>query len=202
MKNSRQPLRKMTIRHSILLIIMASLWAAACGRSDGNPVPRPVAYPRIERYTAQYDTINAGKVALPVNAFATTDIRQKDRQNTWINVGYPRYRATLRYTLSRLKGEELSRAIENRLTRMSLNAGGNMTEIIELQSLDGIKSTILVTPGAVVTPVQILSTDSTGIMLSGVLEINSTTATPEEISPVVAAVKDDLLYTAKHISRQ
>lgn len=192
----------MTIRHSILLIIMASLWAAACGRSEGNPVPRPVAYPRVERYMAQYDTINTGGVALPVNAFATTDIRQKDRQNTWINVGYPRYRATLRYTLSRLSGEELSRAIENRLTRMSLNAGGNMTEIIELQSLDGIKSTILVTPGAVVTPVQILSTDSTGIMLSGVLEINSATATPEEISPVVAAVKDDLLYAAKHISRQ
>lgn len=189
-------------RSLILLTIIASLCLAGCGGHKDNPVPRPVAYPRVEPYPALYDTICSEGVLLPVNAGATSTLLQKDRQSAWINVGYPRYNATLRYTLSRLHGKELAGAIDNRLTRMSLNAGGNTTEIIELQSLDGIKSTILVTPGAVVTPVQILSTDSAGIMLSGVLEINSPTATPEEISPVVAAVKEDLLYTAKHISRQ
>ena len=83
---------------------------------------------------------------------------------------------------------------------MSLNAGGNTTEILELQNPAGIASTIFVTPGATVTPVQILSTDSTRFVISGVLEINSQSATREEIAPVVTAVKEDLLFTAKHIS--
>lgn len=129
-------------------------------------------------------------------------MRPNDDGNTWIDVTYPRYRAILRYTLSDHDRATVAKAIDNRLTRMSLNSGGNTTEIIELQSLDGISSTIFVTPGATVTPVQILSTDSTSFLLSGVLEISGDSVTREEISPVVSAVKEDMLYTAKHISHR
>ncbi len=92
-------------------------------------------------------------------------------------------------------------AIDNRLTRMSLNTGGNTTEITELKSPAGISSTILVSPEATVTPIQILSTDSTGILLSGALEITGQEATPEEIAPIVNAVKEDIIHTAKHLTR-
>ncbi len=183
-------------------IILLAVTAAGCRKNAENPVPRPVAYPRIELYAPDYDSIVTPVVVLPVNKSAVTTVEQKSDSNLWINAVYPRYRATLRYTISSHGSKGLADAIDNRLTRMSLNAGGNTTEIIELQSPAEISSTIFVTPGATVTPVQILSTDSTRFIISGVLEINSPSATREEIAPVVAAVKDDLLYTAKNLSRR
>ncbi len=189
-------------RIPILLTAITAIISAGCRKSTDNPVPRPVAYPRIEVYKPVYDTIDTVGVLLPVNKGATRSIRPNGDGNTWIDVTYPRYRAILRYTLSDHDRATLAKAIDNRLTRMSLNSGGNTTEIIELQSLDGISSTIFVTPGATVTPVQILSTDSTSFLLSGVLEISGDSVTREEISPVVSAVKEDMLYTAKHISHR
>ena len=170
--------------------IILTLCMTGCRKNTDTPVPRPVAYPRVEVYPAIYDTVTVHDIMLPV----------KNDSNAWINVTYPRYHATLHYTASRHSRGGVTEATDNRLTRMSLNAGGNTTEILELQNPAGIASTIFVTPGATVTPVQILSTDSTRFVISGVLEINSQSATREEIAPVVTAVKEDLLFTAKHIS--
>lgn len=180
--------------------IILTLCPTGCRKSTDTPVPRPVAYPRIEVYPAIYDTVTVHDIMLPVNKGAVIAIDTKNDSNAWINVTYPRYHATLRYTASRHSRGGVTEATDNRLTRMSLNAGGNTTEILELQNPAGIASTIFVTPGATVTPVQILSTDSTRFVISGVLEINSQSATREEIAPVVAAVKEDLIFTAKHIS--
>ena len=179
-----------------------TLTTAACRKPADNPVPRPEAYPRIEAYEAAYDSITAGGLVVPVNKGAVSEVARNSGKSQWINLSYPRYRATLRYTITTGSARDVKESVDNRLTRMSLNSGGNTTEIIELRTPEGIASTIFVTPGATVTPLQILSTDSASFTMSGVLEIASPTATREEIMPVVAAVKEDLLYTAKHIARQ
>ena len=193
----------MTSRITLLTAMAITLTTAACRKATDNPVPRPEAYPRIEAYEAAYDSITAaGGLVVPVNKGAVSEVARNSGKSQWINLSYPRYRATLRYTITTGSARDVKESVDNRLTRMSLNSGGNTTEIIELRTPEGIASTIFVTPGATVTPLQILSTDSATFTMSGVLEIASPTATREEIMPVVAAVKEDLLYTAKHIARQ
>lgn len=183
------------------LFLTLSAVAGACrGNSGETPVPRRTAYPRIEPYPRLYDTIRTGSVTLPVNSAAALTVSDRSATSTWIDAVYPRYGATLRYTVTRLQGKALLDAIDGRLTRMSLNTGGNTTEITETRSPGGICSTVLVSPAATVTPVQILSTDSTTFMLSGVLEITRPDVTADEIAPVVEAVRGDVIHTASHIA--
>lgn len=100
-----------------------------------------------------------------VNDSTTVDIASHGDAATWIDVRYPRYGATLRLTLSRLEGDSLFTAIANRRERIALNAGGLRKDCdgtdCPQRAFIGNRGH----PGAMVTPLQIIATDSTGSLL-------------------------------------
>ncbi len=143
------------------------------GRTDSSSaVPRRTAYPRIELYDSVYRPVSLTlPVRIMVNDSTTVDIASHGDAATWIDVRYPRYGATLRLTLSRLEGDSLFTAIANRRERIALNAGGLRSTVTELTAPNGLSSEIVATPGAMVTPLQIIATDSTGLLFTGALEM-------------------------------
>lgn len=191
------------MRFLILFALLATV-ASSCGGGGGDvAVPRPEAYYRVTPYPGRYVDAAVGDVVIPVNSSCEVALDTAANGFIWLDAAYPRYGAVLRFTLSPLSGKELFNAVDNRLTRMSLNSGGNATEIITLSSGSGsVGSTILVSPGATVTPVQILATDSLSFMLSGVLEMSRPDVSREEAAPVVKAVTDDLINAAKKIHKR
>ncbi len=176
------------------------------GRTDSSSaVPRRTAYPRIEFYDSVYRPVSLTlPVRIMVNDSTTVDIASHGDAATWIDVRYPRYGATLRLTLSRLEGDSLFTAIANRRERIALNAGGLRSTVTELTAPNGLSSEIVATPGAMVTPLQIIATDSTGLLFTGALEMPP--ALPgndaEYYMPIVEGVERDLIHMAKNLTAE
>lgn len=175
------------------------------GKRADNAVPRRTAYPRVELYDSAYrQAADSLPLVLMVNDSATVDIARHGDEATWIDVRYPRYGAVLRLTLSRLDKGALLKAIANRYERMALNAGGLPSTVTTLTAPDGLSSEIVETPGAMVTPLQIIATDSTSLLLTGALEMPPASADgdndAERYMPVVKGVERDLMHMAKHLT--
>ncbi len=173
------------------------------GNGNTSAVPRRTAYPRIELYDSTFHDASAELYAiLMVNDSAQTDITSHSPEATWIDVRYPRYGATLRLTLSCLSGKALHEAIANRSERIALNAGGMQSTVTQLTSAENISSEIITTPGAMVTPLQIIATDSSSILLTGALEMPASAESAEYYDPIVKGVERDLIHMAKHLAKR
>lgn len=174
------------------------------GRTDNSTaVPRRTAYPRIELYDSVYRQASPTlPVKLMVNDSTIVNIALHGDAATWIDVRYPRYGATLRLTLSRLSGDSLLTAIANRRERMALNAGGLRSTVTELTAPHGLSSEIVATPGAMVTPLQIIATDSASLLISGALEMPPALPDndPEYYMPIIDGVERDLIHMAKNLT--
>lgn len=203
-------------RHPVItsLAAMLPVWIAAIGFSfaltecDGNPrdvaVPRPTAYPRVLPYDTLYTPIDRLPVVMEVNSYATVT-RGDDRDSTAtdkINISYPRYGATLYCTYTPVTAATATAVIDNRVERMSLNAGSLSTEISRLTTPAGVDATILVTPEARVTPVQFLATDSATFVLTGALYFANSASSSDSIRPVLDAVSRDIVHTVTHLRRR
>ena len=181
--------------------IFILLTGECSGRGEGSAVPRRTAYPRIELYDSTYRQASAAlPLNLMVNDSTTVEIAVHGEAATWIDVIYPRYSATLRLTLSRLSGDSLRHAIDNRHERMALNAGGLRSTVTELAAPGGLSSEIVSTPGAMVTPLQIIATDSTGLLLTGALELTPSANDAEYYLPIIHGVERDLIHMAKNLT--
>jgi len=166
---------------------------------ENNAIPRPEAYHRIIPYDTVYRQVENLPVKMMLNAQA--DIATKySGGNTWIDVTYRRYGAVLHYTLAQSSPKDTEKALANRIERASMNTGGRDSEIIELTSPGGFTSTVIITPGATVTPIQHIATDSKGTLIYGSLEIIHVVNDPEETRPIVEAVTHDVMETAKQLS--
>ena len=93
--------------------------------------------------------------------------------------------------------------LDNRAERMALNTGGARSELIELVSDGGFSGRLMTTRSSTVTPLQFLASDPHGSMVvSGALFIGDAAeaSSPDSLTPVVDAVRDDLLHALKHLS--
>ncbi|MCM1518784.1 MAG: hypothetical protein NC117_09100 [Pseudoflavonifractor sp.] len=204
----------MSRRHHNLLTQIATmlpLWAIAMAFSfsvtecDGNrndvAVPRPSAYPRVVTYDTVYVAVDSLPVMFEVNSSTTVTRGDEAEPNAInkINVIYPRYGATLYCTYTPVTPATAPAVIDNRVERMSLNAGSLSTEISRMSNRHGIGSAILVTPAAKVTPVQFLSTDSASFVLTGALFTGTGPADTDSMRPVLDAVVSDLVHSLGRI---
>ena len=189
----------MTIGHLLLCAATLAISATACRHAADTPIPRRTAYPRIELYDTCYRTLPS--TGIEVNAQATASVgKGADGDATWIDIAYPRYRATMRLTLRRLSGRELDRAIANRMERADRDAGGSAAEITEIASPDGIETIIALTPQARVTPLQIIATDHRSFLLSGAVQLDASEGwSGEAARPAVEAVRRDMEHLATHL---
>lgn len=191
---------------SILRYIMCAVTAAAlcasCGGSH-TPVPLPAAYPRIDVADSTYRVVSGSlPLHFEINTAATvlTDSMAADG-TVWLTVGYPAYHSTLYLTFTPVDGEaEARRVTDNRRERMVLNTSGATTMLISLRSPAGFDSEVAVTPAGSATPVQLLSAGN-GHIVSGACFLEAaTTADPDSVSPIVKALRADLIHAAKTIS--
>lgn len=204
----------MSRRHHNLLTQLGALlplWVLAISFSfmltecDGNrndvAIPRPAAYPRVIAYDTLYTPIDSLPVMFEVNSGATVTRGDETDPHAInkINVVYPRYGATLYCTYTSVTPASAAGVIDNRVERMSLNAGSLSTEISRMTNRHGVGSAILLTPSAKVTPVQFLSTDSATFVLTGALFLSSQPSHTDSIRPVLDAVVADLIHSLKDI---
>lgn len=184
---------------ALIATVIAAAAVSCSGSGDSSTaVPRREAYPRVNLYDTAYVAVPSLPIHLEVNSSAALSVDEKSAATRWINIGYPRYDATVRLTLQSLSGDSLRRAIDNRRQRASLDIGGNTTEITQLTSPAGVSTMIMLTPSAAVTPLHIIATDSARFILSGVAQFTSPSI--EANAPALAAIYADLLRAAKTIA--
>lgn len=184
---------------SCIIIAAAAISCTGTGGSQA-PVPRKVAYPRVELYDSTYVDVIGLPVKFAVNSSAGVKINEKSVDTNWINIDYFRYGATVRLTLQMLPKQEIAAALANRMERAMLDTGGYPTELTELTSPAGVASTIMLTPSATVTPLHFIATDSATFVLSGAVEFKNPDI--EANTPAVNAIHADLLHAAKTLSRR
>lgn len=189
----------------LLAVAVSVVFSDCSGGNTGRvAVPRPAAYPRPWLYdTLRRAVPEAAPLLFYANAGATV-IRPSggNGDGLWLNIAYPRYNATVYCTFTPVSDADRDEVIENRLERMGLNAGGLPSEVLTLDSPGGFHSQLLVTPAESVTPLQFLSTDGDGWVVSGAVYLDHAprAATADSIAPVIDAVKTDLLYALKQLS--
>lgn len=202
------------IRTSLLALI--PIWTLAivfafsvseCG-NDGDAstaVPRRTAYPRIEVYDTVYAAVERLPIVFEVNAAATVSrgLRDGREDANWINVKYDRYGATLLCTYSPVTPATVADVMDNRIERMSLNAGDMTTDVTTISTLSGVDATVLMTPRAKVTPIQFMATDSATYVLTGALYFDRAAAVDaDSVMPILEAVRGDVIHAISHLQRR
>lgn len=188
-----------------LLAVLLSMVFSDCsgGSADRVATPRPAAYPR----PWLYDTIRravpeAAPLLFYANAGATVSRPSGgDGDSRWLNIAYPRYNAVVYCTFTPVTDADRAKVIDNRLERIGLNAGGLPSEVLTLDSPGGFHSQLLVTPAESLTPLQFLSTDGEGWVVSGAVYLDHAprAAAADSIAPVIDAVRADLLYALERL---
>lgn len=189
-----------TIRPLFLIVTFLALLSGCNGKTD-TVVPRRTAYPRVQLYDTIYKELPTTTFMIMVNASTEAELSRRSDTDIWINIRYPRYKATLSLTLLETAGERLRNALDNRSERMSLNLNG-----VKYQSFrtfhNDISAIMPVAESPCVTPVQILASDNRSFLLTGALTFDGDTVREiEEIAPAVNAVKDDIIYMINHLKR-
>lgn len=169
--------------------------SAGCARRPA-PVPRPHAFPRIEVYPETYHAVNN----LMINDSARFEPGVTEG---WFDIVYPAYNVRVNCTLTHTESSlHLQSVIDNRIERLERNAAGAPGELTELTSTEGVGGMLIVTPGALATPVQFLATDSARYVLSGSAVFASPGASPDSVAPIVNAIERDMIYMLKHLPQK
>lgn len=180
------------------LSVALLLFVPGCSHKSDTPVPRPVAYPRIEIYDSVFTPVPYLPLHFELSRHATITRDSSHAGSLWINALYPAYGATIHFTLTPVNPATAAAVVDNRTERMSLNSGGHPTEITQLIAPSGFSSRILVTPAGSLTPVQFISVSPQWVV-SGALYLPGADSNPDSVAPIVNAVYRDLIHTAKTI---
>lgn len=187
--------------HIAIVTLALGMFVQSCGNDSSNrkPVdtPRRIAYPRIDTYDTVYTAIGDLPVNMEVNAGAVVSIPRTENEDViWIDVDYPRYKATLHCTVMATDPQKTPMIVDNRTQRMSLNLGENAATQLTVRSRSGVyDSVVLTTTGQTLTPVQFLSVGQRWIV-SGALQWHDTMlSSADSISPIVDAVTRDVTHT-------
>lgn len=185
---------------SILPYTLIAVAVTACNSHAVKdiPVPRPAAYHRITLPDSTYRTTDAGLVSLQLNAATNDTIVTAG--NSWITSHYPDLGTSVYITVNELSPSSATSAIDNRVERLSLNTGGNPTEVSSFTTPAGLDAKIIVTPSGTPTPVQFIATDHASILVSGTATVaDAATAPTDSLLPVINMLQRDITHLLKTI---
>lgn len=77
---------------------------------------------------------------------------------------------------------------------MSLNSGGNRSELFELETPAGFSGKVLVTAVGTLTPVQFVAYNERWVVSGAYFVGEDAAATPDSIAPAIQAVKRDIIH--------
>jgi len=181
----------------ILIAISLAFILSGCSHSGTQPVPKPVAYPRINLYPADYKEMHS--LRINSNAKILLDSLLPDG-SLWLTADYPRYNSTLYITRTKVAQSDIGEAVSNRIERMALNNGGAGGELLTFDTTDGYSVRILITPRGSANPAQLVAVNTaTGSIISASAVMNSPDAVSnhDSIAPVVRALRDDIVALIK-----
>lgn len=183
---------------TVLCAAAASL--GACSHSDSGTAPLPRAYPRV----ALYDSVYSAPDSFPVYFEINSSVPSRIPRRGWLDVAYPRYGATLHLSAVDCAADRLAAEIERRRERMALNLYGMTAETRHMASDDGsFETVLLVSRDPVATPLQFLSVDTLGMIVSGSVYMPGVDAASptDSVAPVVSAIERDLVRALKTMRR-
>ena len=190
---------------AVLLPLMVLLASCSGSGNADKPVPRRHAYPRIHLYTNDYQNIG-GVPSLEINrsAIITSD-SVRAGGSRWLTLSYPHYNGAAYLTFLPTTPENFSAAVDNRLERIGLNAGGSSVENISfLSEGEEFHCELFTARGESVSPVQFLAYNNSHTLLGygtfnfapGV-DLSKT----DSVSPVINTVRLDMIHLLKNLDK-
>lgn len=191
---------------ALVVIVIANLaiLLSHCATS-GYVIPKPKAYFKIEPYDTVYKQFSELPLTLMVNDSAQCYLVNDSTKATgseWINIYYPRYKATLFCSYVPVTKQSLNKHIGNRIQRIMLNAGQEIPRNIIFQdTIHNMSASVYFTSAESISPLQFLVTDSTSYLFSGALYF-SDKVKDDSISPVIDYITDDVMYMLQTLKPQ
>lgn len=174
----------------LLVIAVLVLGALSCTRQPA-PVPRPRAFQRIETPDSVYCIFYGPVATFEINASADT----LHPSETALDVLYGTLGARLYTSQRRFKApENLTEAIDNRITRISLNLGGAQARSASFVNDAGFECTVVTALDPVPTPVQFYACDASGRFVNGAAVFALAPSSADSVAPAVAALERDVIH--------
>lgn len=185
----------------VIVIANMAILLSHCATSD-FVIPKPKAYFKIEPYDTAYKQFDKLPLTLMVNDSAKCSLvndSTKANGSEWINIYYPRYKATLFCSYLPITKESLQKHIDNRMQRIILNAGQEIPRNIVFQdTIRKMSASVYFTSSESISPLQFIATDSTSYLFSGALYFNDKVK-GDSISPVIDYITDDVMHMLQTI---
>ena len=180
---------------SIILGFICVVAFTCCNRRP-VPVPRPVAYPRIQLADTVYRIVEATQniARVMANCQGDTVVIKKNKTAVWVDIVYGIYSgAVLHLTIQSVDKYNLAADMAGRMQRIEMNIGGNKPQVVEVSNgkFEGI---VVKAVSANVTPLQFLATDNKSVIVYGSFEMpESYSKDVEMFLPVINSVENDII---------
>lgn len=186
---------------AIIAIAFMAIILSRCA-TNNFVIPKPFAFFRIE----PYDTIYKPFIGLPINVELNTSSQAsfvndttRAKGNEWINVYYPRYKATIYCSYVPVTRSTIEKHISNRIERIMLNANNTVPRNVVFEdSVNHKSASLFFTPAESITPLQFIATDSINYLFSGAVYFDNK-ITEDSISPVIDYLTDDIVHLLQNL---
>ena len=174
------------MNRTFAIIVLATI-VFSC--SQRQPVPRRDAYPRMQLLDTAMVAADA-----PVYFLVNSQARIEQGREDWLNVAYDLYGATMYVTFTETTPENVETVKENRMERLLLNSGEQMSQHSEFVNRAGY-SVVLSYSEGVATPLQFIATDDSSMVVSGAVYFSNpkASASVDSIAPIIEALRDDIM---------
>lgn len=173
-------------------ISSAALCLFSCSHKEAAPIPRAEAWPR----TAVYDSVFAPVDSLPVRILANSGASSRiDRhgENVWLTTAYPRFDASILYTVAPTSPATLPAQMKEAMRRMSTSVANASFDISEKHNPAGWKLSVCRTMQPSPTPVWFFASDKNHLISGAIyLERLPADAPSDSIAPIVETLRRDL----------
>lgn len=182
--------------------IAALMWLGGCSADDrkADAVPRPVAYPRVTELNDSYYVPDSVALCFEVNAGTRVAVKSP----YWFDIEYPYYGATVFVTVKKTAPDSMAAVIANRRERVMLNVGdvGAVT-MLECNSPE-FASCIYRSPSVRSTPLQFISSDGRGTVVSGAVFFGGVApdAPVDSLAPMVERIQSDLIHSLNNLTKR
>ncbi len=186
--------------YAFLLFCMV-VFLSACRESV---TPKPDGYFRIEPYPSTFRMDTIGRIAILINDSARSVVPadKSDVEAYWLNLTYPRYRATLYLSYIPVKDrdnlEQLLSESRELVYRQNVNTSAVRAVAYENRERT-LFATLYTLSAESATPLQFMATDSAGFLLRGVLYYDAPIR-QDSVAPTMEFLEADMMQMIESVT--